>query len=330
MAVKPDKSSNIEKTMILFDVGKDEDINEKIEYINTHECVDSLHLTYFYPYERKCDLSFLKNIKNPLLIKSLGLSNIKVSEEIYQFSEIELLTSDVDDHQIIDLSRFLKLKCLISEKLNMFKNLSLSKVEDLHTNPKIFQGDQISQMKELKHLLLSKATGFSFTKLHDLDKLDDVCFVRCNVKDFKGIEQFPSLTVLNVNYIDSLTSIEGIKHLPNLKRVIFYDCPNIESIDELGELPSLEYLEISGIKNPNIEALGKINSLSKLRLSNCGDISSIKFINDLPNLKWFVFTDTNVLDGDLKPCLRLVYASTNNKKHYNLKSSQLPNKHLED
>ena len=46
----------------------------------------------------------------------------------------------------------------------------------------------------------------------------------------------------------------------------------------------------------------------------------------MPKLKFFSFVDTNIDDGDLTPCMRLEYAGTLNKRHYNMKAEDLPRK----
>ena len=61
-----------------------------------------------------------------------------------------------------------------------------------------------------------------------------------------------------------------------------------------------------------------------LIISNCGDISSLDFIESMNNLKFLSFVDTNIIDGDLTPCLRLEYVGTIDKRHYNLRASELP------
>ena len=47
----------------------------------------------------------------------------------------------------------------------------------------------------------------------------------------------------------------------------------------------------------------------------------------MPKLEFFSFVDTDVVDGDLTPCMRLDYAGTMNKRHYNIKAEDLPRKY---
>ncbi|MFF3025431.1 hypothetical protein ACFVRR_22775 [Gottfriedia sp. NPDC057948] len=69
--------------------------------------------------------------------------------------------------------------------------------------------------------------------------------------------------------------------------------------------------------------LSGINRLEELSLTNCGEIENIGFIKLMKNLKVFVFIDTNVVDGDLSPCIGLRYSGFFDKKHYTHKFKQL-------
>ena len=72
--------------------------------------------------------------------------------------------------------------------------------------------------------------------------------------------------------------------------------------------------------------LEELENLETLVLLGKNELTNISFIKKLKNLKTFVFSMT-VLDGDLRPCLNLMYAySQNNRKYYNLKNKDLPKK----
>ena len=51
--------------------------------------------------------------------------------------------------------------------------------------------------------------------------------------------------------------------------------------------------------------VGMLKNLRELSLNRCGTLPSIKFLHDLPKLERLAFVDTDVIDGDLSPLLRL-------------------------
>ena len=59
---------------------------------------------------------------------------------------------------------------------------------------------------------------------------------------------------------------------------------------------------------------------------NCPDIPTIKFVKEMPQLKSFIFLDTNVIDGDMNPLLDLEYVGYTDKKHFNFKSWEINEK----
>jgi protein phosphatase 1 regulatory subunit 7 len=46
----------------------------------------------------------------------------------------------------------------------------------------------------------------------------------------------------------------------------------------------------------------------------------------MPKLKQFMFVDTNIVDGDLSPCIGLEYSGFFDKKHYSHKFKELNDK----
>jgi hypothetical protein len=91
---------------------------------------------------------------------------------------------------------------------------------------------------------------------------------------------------------------------------------HITAIAELanGELETLDCKVCRKIADH--DEVRRVPTLIELRFNDCGQIPNIQFLNDLPNLTGFRFVDTNVLDGDLTPCLRLDSVGFFGKKHY--------------
>ena len=74
-------------------------------------------------------------------------------------------------------------------------------------------------------------------------------------------DSFNKLSGIQINDC-GITSTNGLKNLPLLKNVNLNDNPSLESIDELGQIGSLEIVTISGC--PNIKSLNSLTKLSNL------------------------------------------------------------------
>ena len=91
-------------------------------------------------------------------------------------------------------------------------------------------------------------------------------------------------------------------------------------------MPDITRSTFSSMQVTNFDTLSQSQTIETLRMFKCGSVPSIHFIDDMSNLKAINFVETNVLDGDLTPCLRLESVTTLDKKHYNLKAEQLPHR----
>ena len=124
--------------------------------------------------------------------------------------------------------------------------------------------------------------------------LETLCFDRPIFSNLNGVEKFSRLQKLRIRTAPKLTTISEIQGASALKTFELEGCKNIIDFPKV-------------IKNQNILDLGYLG---------CGDIPNISFLNEMTNLRIFRFVDTNVLDGDLSPCLRLHFTGTLGKRHY--------------
>ena len=98
---------------------------------------------------------------------------------------------------------------------------------------------------------------------------------------------------------------------------------DISALEHIAE--SVEALCISGCpKVKDFSVLEKLVNLRHLELTGRNEISSLSFLNQMPQIQTFLFS-MNVLDGDLTPCMKIPYVyCERNRKHYNLKNKDLP------
>ncbi len=116
----------------------------------------------------------------------------------------------------------------------------------------------------------------------------------------------------------TLVSFDGIEDVKGLNRLELNNCRFEFSVEGIAKLvPWLKILEIDSCKKiQNIEAVTNLSNIEHLAVDNIGEIPSLKFIKKMKKLKRITFVNTNVLDGDLSPCIGLEYVGFLDKKHY--------------
>ncbi|MBQ9991551.1 MAG: hypothetical protein IJP31_11540 [Lachnospiraceae bacterium] len=139
-------------------------------------------------------------------------------------------------------------------------------------------------------------------------------------RDLTYINMLTSIEKLGIIQ-SSITSLKGLEGFKNLRELTLAYSPKLEYLDTIEHFQnSLEVLECDVCRNlKNYDYIGKLSNLETLRLSKCGDIQSLKFIKSLPLLKFLVFLQMNVVDGDLSPCVGIEYVRFTDKKHYSHK-----------
>lgn len=144
------------------------------------------------------------------------------------------------------------------------------------------------------------------TYLSQLKNLDSLAVGGKRLRSLTGIEDM-NLQCVSVGSAKKLVDISSLEASKDILRFLSIEyCSNIKEFSVLRELKKLESLAICGYK---------------------GTLDDLGFIDELSDLKFFV-TDYNVLDGNIKPLLRLPYASIlQDRRHYNLKDDDLRREH---
>ena len=133
-------------------------------------------------------------------------------------------------------------------------------------------------------------------------QLKDLTMLQCSIQTLKGIDSFPALESLALFHNRSLSDISPLaSNASSMKILAIEGCPKITDFSVLAELINLEHLQLYGANT----------------------LPNLNFLHRMIKLKTFTFT-MNVQDGDLSNCLQVPYASCKNRKHFNLKDSQLP------
>ncbi|QOY86919.1 hypothetical protein [Paludibaculum fermentans] len=130
-----------------------------------------------------------------------------------------------------------------------------------------------------------------------LQELEDLELIQTPIPSLAGIDRFPGLRRLACYYLPKLRHIAPVGHSfcdRDLTTLEFGHCPHITDND----------------------SVSSIRSLRTLWFNHCGKVPSLRFLDALPELQNFRFVGTEVLDGDLAPCLRIPSVGFSDKKTY--------------
>jgi protein phosphatase 1 regulatory subunit 7 len=168
--------------------------------------------------------------------------------------------------------------------------------------PKLQLGDTLPTLEILCLGHYAPRTG-ALTALTRVPELKDLELAQSSKLTLSGIDRFPSLRRLSVAYFPQLTKLSPL--------TIFRDS-------------DLEVLEFENCKKlTDHDEVKAILSLKRLAFNSCGEIPSLRFLNDLPLLESFSFVGTNIVDGDLTPCLRLKFVGFSDKRHYSHRKADI-------
>lgn len=101
--------------------------------------------------------------------------------------------------------------------------------------------------------------------------------------DLSGIESFPSLEYLYVDY-GSLEDISALLQYPNLLSLTLIDCDSLNDYSPLMSLNSLESLTIASSQLKSIDFVNEMPSLTSLSVEN-SQISNINALGNCPGLE---------------------------------------------
>lgn len=235
------------------------------------------------------------------------IDSMYLSGTWYKFDNIDFLENcktiekiNIYDTNILDfsgLAHLVSLKKLILSDHKGMVDLSLNnEIEDLTIDlSKNVRG--IESLKNLKRLSLWKYKPKSkdLSELIFLSTITELEITTSQITSLNGCSNFKNLESLDVTYLSKLESIEDIvSNKKTLKNLRFSHCKKIKNHSCVSELEELEWLSFN----------------------DCLSMDNIKFIKGMKKLKNFVFMNTNIVDGDLSPCIGLEHVGFNNKKHY--------------
>jgi hypothetical protein len=135
-----------------------------------------------------------------------------------------------------------------------------------------------------------------------MQRLSRLVVIQSSIASIGGVELLKCLEYLQVCYCSRLTDISALARCSSpIAEVWFERCK----------------------KMMHHEVLSSLSQLRKLLMIDCGKLSSIGFIRQMRQLEFISFARTNVLDGDIAPCIGLAFVGFDNKRHYSHKLGEI-------
>ena len=231
------------------------------------------------------DISFLNDLKDYL--EGLFIDNYGYQYDVInKLHNLKIIGVEDNGKDTIDFSNF----------------PDLEECREFYFNKRLINIESCKKLKSLRALKYKPKSG-----------------------NFSELPFIPSLEVLKLLYLTP-TSFKGIERFTHLKNILLYRAHKLESLDDLVSLADvLEEFELEGkTKIFDYQALGKLRVIKRLFLSNVGDIKDLSFLETMPSLNHFVFSRSNVVDGDLSYCKKVNgWVAFTDKKHYSLTMEEL-------
>ena len=238
-------------------------------------------------------------------LEGFGLPDLSFLFRFPWVEHLTILNSEMIDISTIVILRrlhYLQISGATKEPLDL-SNFPLVRELRLQWWPKLRFGDALASLRSLSLSHYAPASG-DLTGLPQIPELEDLDLVQARNLTLSGIDRFLHLKRLTATYFSKLVDLSPLTAFAN----------GVLEILEFGNCPKLT-------RHDQVKA---IRSLKRLAFNRCGEIPSLSFLDDLQELESFSFVGTNIVDGDLTPCLRLRFAGFLDKRHYSHRSSDFP------
>jgi len=238
---------------------------------------------------------------------------ISIYPEIYTAKDLK---------PIIPISKFVKGLLLEDyvqyDNLNLFDNLTFLSVPD--NGKDIVDFSNFPCLERLSCKFSQRIRGIEFCNNLKSLSIGNFKSKTDNLSTLPLLNKLEHLSLIKTN----INSLKGIERYYNLKQFELFNAPKIESIAPLKEISNcLVEIDIEGCKKiHDYEVLGNLKYLTKIKLIESGEIKTLAFVKNLPQLNFISFWGTNVLDGNLKFCKGINFVGFDNKKHYSHRKEQ--------
>lgn len=193
----------------------------------------------------------------------------------------------------------------------------LEKLETLWINNNNYgEAIDLKKLKCLRKLVVTNSC-VNLKGLFELPNLITLKLQKFNESDLTKFEMMDNLTSLELVQ-SKIKSLNGIEKMKNLKCLTLFYSSQLLSIEKISVLNRLEYLEIRNCKKiENYNCLGELNELRKLSIYDCSTLNDLLFIDHLKKLDFIGLINTNVIDGNIEPLIKIKKHGYTNKRNFN-------------
>lgn len=260
-------------------------LEEHIGFVNTYKLQDAIIIANNIEFIKRCP-----SLTRIRIIPADNAGNGFDFSPLYELRQIDWLKCDTEYGKDFKYS-----SSVDYSKIQGVKHLSVEGVGNLNFN----KGQTLKSLQ----LLRVKGQNGDLTDLFTSERMEKLDIGQSNVQFLHGLGQS--------NCLQSLS-------LFNNRR--------LKNIDDLG-LVNESLLELSIDSCNKIEDFSVLYTLKNLRhlcLLGNNNLPDLNFLINMKQLRVFRFS-MNVCNGDLTPCLRIPYVSSDkNRRHYNLRDNDLP------
>jgi len=234
--------------------------------------------------------------------KSRSILNLNFLTEISFIERISIQNMEIDYSGLYFAKRLRNISLSVKNKT---QHLDYSRFEHLNSLSLDWYQDfpDLINNSKLVELIIwkFKPKSQSFSELRLPRNLKSIHITETNIKDFNGLT-LSNLEKFEGHYCSKLISLDGISNISKkLNTLILDQCKKINNYDDL------RYAKL----------------LHTIILGDCGEILTLKWLKELSNVRHFSFWNTNLMDGDISPCIGIEFVSFKNAKHYNFKNEEI-------
>ncbi|MDI1305402.1 MAG: hypothetical protein PSX42_11245 [bacterium] len=285
----------------VIDLIKEEDVFSLTVLDKAYSLVENIGIT-------KNETSFLKTLH---WIKNITISKLNIDlNGLTYLTNLEKLLLGESTTKPVDFTFFKELK----------------EAELVWTKER----DSILECESLETLILRSYKLKDLKDFNKLKNLKNLTLVSSSIENLEGLENLVNLEVLELHFDSKLEDLTALSKCTKLKRIRLANLPKIQNLSTLENCKSLECIIVENCKKvSDNKALFTLSNLKIFSYSNSGEFESIKGIDNLVQLERFAISDTNIIDGNLDPLLKLkklIFCFFKDKKHYSLKLQEVKTK----
>jgi len=168
-----------------------------------------------------------------------------------------------------------------------------------------FDTDFLSRAKRYKALrLLGKYSGKNPERLSELSQIEYLALSRYKGFKFEFLREFKNLSMLELDYMMSISALDGVGEISNLELLKLIECKKVHDSSGLGQCKKLKVLDIFLCgKNFDLTPIAKCTALRWMRYEGIR-LQTLDFLARLKHLETLIL-HTRVADDSLLKCKRL-------------------------